>query len=138
MVFQFFPGHLSLGGIEMSNQSHCVFIGPCIINNVFDSRAVRPRGLLFQFHFQPLFPWPRHLSFHVQHNSLSMSNTTLVSWPTQLSCHGQHNSLAMANAPLFPWPTQLSFHGQHNSLSMANAPLFPWPMHLSFHGQCTS
>ena len=48
MIFQFTPCHWNLGGIEMSNQGHWVFIGLCIIYNVLlDSGAVRPRGLLF-------------------------------------------------------------------------------------------
>ena len=49
MVFQFTSWHLTLGGIERSNQGHLVFIGMCIILNVLlDSGAVRPRGLLFK------------------------------------------------------------------------------------------
>ena len=48
MVFQFTLWHLVLGGIEMSNQCHLVFIGLCIIHNVLlDSGALRPRCLLF-------------------------------------------------------------------------------------------
>ena len=47
MVFQFTIGHLTLGGIERSNQGHLVFIWLCIILNVLlDSGAVRLRGLL--------------------------------------------------------------------------------------------
>ena len=48
MVFQFTSWHLTLGGIERSNQGHLVFIGLYIILSVLlDSGAVRPRGLLF-------------------------------------------------------------------------------------------
>ena len=55
MVFQFTPLHLTLGGIERSNQDHWVLIWLCIIDNYIslvyhrqlDSGAVRPRGLLF-------------------------------------------------------------------------------------------
>ena len=47
MVFQFTSWHLTLGGIERSNQGHLVFFGLCIMLNVLlDSGAVRPRGLL--------------------------------------------------------------------------------------------
>ena len=47
MVFQFIWWHLTLGGIERSNQGHLVFIGLCIMHNVLlDSGAVMPRGLL--------------------------------------------------------------------------------------------
>ena len=48
MVFKFTSWHLTLGGIERSNQGHLVFIGLYIILSVLlDSGAVRPRGLLF-------------------------------------------------------------------------------------------
>ena len=48
MVFQFTPWHLTLGGIEKSNQGHWVFIGLCIIDNVLlDIGVVMPRGLFF-------------------------------------------------------------------------------------------
>ena len=52
MVFQFTLWHLTLGGIERSNQGHWVFIGMCIIYKciILDSGAVRPRGLLLLFH----------------------------------------------------------------------------------------
>ena len=47
MVFQFTSWHLTLGGIERSNQGHLVFIGLYIILGVLlDSGAVGPRGLL--------------------------------------------------------------------------------------------
>ena len=57
MVFQFTPLHLTLGGIERSNQDHQVLIWLCIIDNQIslvqhrqlDSGAVRPRGLLFTY-----------------------------------------------------------------------------------------
>ena len=50
MIFQFTSGHLTLGGIEMSNQGHLVFIGLYVILSVLlDSGAVRPRGLLLKF-----------------------------------------------------------------------------------------
>ena len=51
MVFQFTSLHLTLGGIERSNQGHLVFIGLYIILSVLlDSGTVRPRGLLLPFH----------------------------------------------------------------------------------------
>ena len=47
MVFHSTSWHLTLGGIERSNQCHLVFIGLCIMDSVFlDSGAVRPRSLL--------------------------------------------------------------------------------------------
>ena len=50
MIFQFTPWHLTLGGIERSNQGYLVFIGLGTIkdNALLDSGAVRPRGLLFK------------------------------------------------------------------------------------------
>ena len=43
--------HLTLGGIERSNQGHWVLIWLCIIGNVLlDSGAVRPRCLLLSTH----------------------------------------------------------------------------------------
>ena len=65
MVFQFTPWHLTLGGIERSNQGHWVFIGLCIICKciILDSGAVRPRGLLFSF----LITYP----VSVYHNNVS-------------------------------------------------------------------
>ena len=60
MVFQFTPLHLTLGGIERSNQDHWVLIWLCIIDNYtslvqhrqLDSGAVRPRGLLLDLRLE--------------------------------------------------------------------------------------
>ena len=50
MVFQFTSWHLTLDGIERSNQGHLVFIGLYIILSVLlDSGAVRPRNLLLMY-----------------------------------------------------------------------------------------
>ena len=52
MFFQFTLWHLTLCGIERSNQGHWVFM--CIIDNVLlDSGAVRLRGLLLNFRAFP-------------------------------------------------------------------------------------
>ena len=51
MVFQFTSLHLTLGGIERSNQGQLVFIGLYIMLSVLlDSGTVRPRGPLLPFH----------------------------------------------------------------------------------------
>ena len=55
IVFHFTSWHLTLGGIERSNQDHLVFIGLNIILSVLlNSGAVSPRGLLLVILFTAL------------------------------------------------------------------------------------
>ena len=64
-----------LGGIEMSNQGHWVFIGMCIIDNVLlDSGAVRPRGLLFNSAIQNI----HNITFYILYLRIHKKSNTMT------------------------------------------------------------
>ena len=81
MVFQFTSWHLTLGGIERSNQGHLVFFGLCIMLNVLlDSGAVRPRGLLLSWRHDFLKSWQTFWHHDVFLTSWQTFGVFLTSW----------------------------------------------------------